>query len=110
MTQYAELYERVVGVRLFPGSLNVHCDAEYVLPAGTLLRLEPDEYGGRVGMNIVPCRIGGVRAFILRTDQNESGTGHHSRNVVELAAEVKLRSRLGLRDGDVVEITIDETL
>jgi len=107
MVEYADLYERVTGVRLFPGSLNVVLDGEYRLPARRL-RLEPAEYGGRVGMNMVPCTIGGLPGFVLRTDQNEAGTGHHGRQVVEIAAAVRLRDALGLLDGDEVEIVVED--
>ncbi len=58
-------------------------------------------------MNIVPCTVGGIQAFILRTDQNEAGTGHHNRNVLEIAASLRLRDALHLEDGDVVEVTVD---
>ena len=105
MTKYAETYARVVGVRLFPGSLNLVLDHEWVLPPERI-RIEPSEYGGRVGMNIVPCAIGGIEAFILRTDQNEAGTGHHDRHVLEIAAPVRLRDALQLEDGDLVEVMI----
>ncbi|GAC1388735.1 MAG: hypothetical protein NVSMB4_14870 [Acidimicrobiales bacterium] len=107
MTMYAELYERVTGVRLFPGSLNLILDRPYRLPAERL-RLEPTDYGGRVGMNIVPCSIRGISGFILRTDQNEAGTGHHGHEVIEIAAAVKLRDALNLADGDQVEVTIND--
>jgi riboflavin kinase len=107
MVEYAELYRRVTGVHLFPGSLNVVLDVEYRLPSGAL-RLEPGDYGGRVAMNLVPCLIGDVPGFVLRTDQNEAGTGHHDRNVVEIAASVNLRDTLGLVDGDQVEVVIDD--
>ncbi len=107
MTEYADLYQEVTGIRLFPGSLNVAMDEEYRLPSRPL-RLEPHHYGGRVGMNLVPCRIGDVPGFIVRTDQNEAGTGHHGRDVVEVAAPVNLRETLGLVDGDEVEIVIGD--
>jgi CTP-dependent riboflavin kinase len=55
----------------------------------------------------VPCRIFGRRAFILRTDANEAGTGHHPHTIVEVATDVKLRDVYGLRDGDPVEIELD---
>jgi CTP-dependent riboflavin kinase len=105
MVEYADQYERVTGVRLFPGSLNVILDHEYRL-SGHRLRLEPPAYGGRVGMSLVPCRIEGVSGFLLRTDQNEAGTGDHGRHVVEIAASVNLRETLDLVDGDQVEIVI----
>ncbi len=53
-------------------------------------------------MNIVPCRFMGIPAFILRTDQNEAGTGHHDRKVVEIGAAVRLRDTFDLADGEVV--------
>jgi len=105
MQQYSDVYERRVGVRLFPGSLNVVLDDDYRLPRSAI-RIEPPELGGRVGMNIVPCTIQGVPAFILRTDQNEAGTGGHDRDVVEIGAAVHLRTALGLSDGDIVEIQV----
>ena len=66
--------QRVTGMRLFPGSLNVVLDHEYRLPEDRL-RLDPVDYGGRVGMNLVPCTIAGLPGFVVRTDQNEAGTG-----------------------------------
>lgn len=59
-------------------------------------------------MNIVPCRFMGIPAFVLRTDLNEAGTGHHDRKVVEIGAAVRLRDEFALSDGDVVTIEIGE--
>lgn len=92
-------------MRLYPGTLNVDLPSEYSLPAD-VMRLEAHEYGGRVSVSIVPCRIFDRQAFILRTDENERGTGHHPRNIVEIATDVRLRDLYGLRDGDWVEIEI----
>lgn len=91
---------------LFPGSLNLELPEPYRLPPYPL-RLEAHEYGGRVSVSIVPCRLLGRRAFILRTDRNEQGTGDHPRTIIEIATDVKLRDAHGLRDGDVVEIELD---
>jgi riboflavin kinase len=44
------------------------------------------------------------KAFLLRTDQNEEGTGHHPQNVVEIATDIRLRDAYQLKDGDMVEI------
>jgi riboflavin kinase, archaea type len=105
MTLYEDLYERRTGVRLFPGSLNVDLGQEWLLPANAM-RLEPSEYGGRVGMNIVPCLIEAIPGFILRTDGNNAGNGDHPTSVIEVAAQVHLRSALNLMDGDVVEVIV----
>jgi riboflavin kinase len=98
-------YERKTSMRLFPGTLNVELPEPYRLPE-KVLRLEGDEYGGTVSVNIVPCQILGRPAFILRTDANEQERGHHPRTIVEVATDMKLRDHFQLRDGDVVEIEI----
>jgi len=105
MIKYADTYELVTGTRLFPGSLNVVLDREWRLPLERL-RIDPARLGGRVGMNIVRCTIRGTPGFILRTDQNEAGTGHHDRCVIEVAAAVQLRDALSLDDGDPVEVVL----
>jgi len=90
-------------MRLYPGTLNVELSSPYSLPPN-VIRLEADEYGGVVSVNIVPCRIFDRRGFLLRTDQNEHGTGHHPRNIIEIATDVRLRDIYQLRDGDWVEV------
>jgi CTP-dependent riboflavin kinase len=106
MVRFADLYEERTGTRPYPGSLNIVLTEDWRLPPGPI-RLAPSEYGGRVGMNLVPCRLSGVACFIVRTDDNEAGTGHYDRKVVEIAAAVQLREALDLSDGDEVEIEID---
>jgi riboflavin kinase len=101
MERLREHYRRKTGVSLFPGTLNVRLDEEYGVPSGAL-RLEAEEYGGTVSVNIVPCRIFGERAFILRTDAAE----RDSKNVVEVACGVKLRDKYDLRDGDAVRVEV----
>jgi riboflavin kinase len=96
-------YEQKTGRRLYPGTLNIELPAPYSLPAG-VIRLEAHEYGGRVSVSIVPCRIFDRRAFLLRTDQNEQGVGHHPRNVIEIATDIRLRDAFQLKDGDWVEV------
>jgi riboflavin kinase len=96
-------YERKTGMRLYPGTLNVELRSEYSLPPD-VIRLEAEEYGGRVSVSMVACRIFDRPAFLLRTDPNEQGTGHHPRNIIEIATDVRLRDRYQLQDGDWVEI------
>ena len=99
----SSFYEQKTGMRLYPGTLNVELPSPYSLPRD-VIRLEANEYGGRVSVSIVPCRIFNRKAFLLRTDQNEQGTGHHPRNVVEIATDIRLRDAYQLKDGDIVEI------
>lgn len=98
-------YLRKTGLDLFPGTLNVELPEEYGVPDGSA-RLGAEEYGGSVSVYIVPCRILGERAVILRTEAAERGEGAHPRTIVEVACEVKLRDKYGLRDGDPVRIEL----
>ena len=103
-----EHYRRKTGLNLFPDTLNVELEEEYRVPAGAT-RLEGDEYGGTVSVNIVPCRIFEEQAVILRTERCESEEGTHARRIVEVACEVKLRDKYRLRDGDTVRIEVGAT-
>ena len=103
--QLQDHYERKTGMRLYPGTLNLQLDSEYSLPA-KVIRLEAAEYGGRVSVSIVPCSIQGRKAFILRTDANEKGTGDHPKNIVEIATDARLRDLFQIKDGDYLEVTI----
>jgi riboflavin kinase len=96
-------YHRKTGMLFFPGTLNVELAQPYTLPVN-VIRLEGEEYGGAVSVSMVPCSIFGRKAFILRTDANEQGTGHHPRTIVEIATDIKLRDQFNLHDGDIVEI------
>lgn len=99
----SDLYQQKTGMSLYPGTLNVELALPYSLPQD-VIRLEAHEYGGRVSVSIVPCRIFNRPAFLLRTDANERGTGHHPRNIIEIATDVRLRDAYQLKDGDWVEI------
>ena len=98
-------YEQKTGMRLYPGTLNIELPSRYSLPADPI-RLEAKEYGGSVSVSIVPCRIFDRRAFLLRTDENERGVGHHPRNIIEIATDVRLRDVYQLHDGDWIEVEL----
>jgi CTP-dependent riboflavin kinase len=107
MTVHSDLYAAKVGMELFPGTLNVVLNEPWYAPAHCI-RMEPPEYA--VPLSIVPCRISGLAAFILRTDKNNAGQGDHAPTVIELAAPVRLRDALNLNDGDEVNITLDDAV
>lgn len=101
-------YTLKTGMQLFPGTLNIQLDAPFSMPK-SVLRLEGDEYGGTVSVSILPCKIFGRDAFLLRTDKNESGLGDHPKTIIEIATDVKLRDAYGLNDGDIVEVEIPKS-
>jgi riboflavin kinase len=104
-----DYYFRKTGMHFYPGTLNVELEQPYSLPKD-VIRLEGHEYGGAVSVSMVPCTIEGRKAFLLRTDLNEQGRGHHPKTIIEIATEVRLRDALGLKDGDVVVIEIPDSL
>lgn len=96
-------YLRKTGMLFYPGTLNLQLEKPWRVPPGSL-RLNAEEYGGTVTVYIVPCSIFGRPAFILRTEANEEGRGHHPQTIIEIATEVKLRDTYQLQDGDWVEV------
>jgi riboflavin kinase, archaea type len=101
-------YFRKTGMQFYPGTLNVMLDEPWSLPADCL-RLDKEEYGGTVSVNLVPCRVFNRAAFLLRTDLNEAGLGPHPKNLIEIATDVRLRDLHRLSDGDLVEVEISLT-
>lgn len=97
-------YERKTGLRLFPGTLNVLLDEEYELPSDCT-RLDKSEYGGLVSVRIVPCRIFGRAAFILRLEPR-AGVEPAPKKLLEIATDIGLRKSHGLRDGDLVSVEV----
>jgi CTP-dependent riboflavin kinase len=95
-------------MRLFPGTLNVHLTSgSYPTPTNAL-RLEKEEYRGRVSVSIVPCEIIGRKAFILRPDTDTGKHGDPLERILEIATGVNLRDTYRLKDGDIVEIEVSE--
>ena len=102
-----DYYFEKTGMKLYPGTLNVQLEKPYSLPK-RVIRLEKEEYGGTVSVNMVPCRICGIKAFILRTDKNEAGLGRYPKTIIEVASDIKLRDKYNLKDGDLVEVEVEE--
>jgi len=108
LDKLALYYTRKTGLRLFPGTLNVHLSTgSYPTPAKAL-RLEKEEYGGRVSVSIVSCKIFGRKAFILRPDTDTGKHGDPPDKILEIATDVNLRDTYRLKDGDIVEVEVTE--
>lgn len=103
MRRYSNAYERAVGAELEPGSLNVVLDEPWVMYQ-PVARLEASEVG--VGVGLVPCRLNDQPCWVVRTDRNNAGTGHHPLTVVEVVSTVHLRTAFGLDDGDEVRLEV----
>jgi CTP-dependent riboflavin kinase len=104
MRLYSDAYEQAVGARLEPGSLNVVLDEPWVMRRPQV-RLEASDVG--VGVILVACRLNDHPCWVVRTDRNNAGSGHHPLTVVEVVSTVHLRSVLGLNDGDEVRLDVE---
>ena len=107
MERLETYYTEKTGIKLFPGSLNIELEEDFILPS-EVIRLEKEEYGGTVSLSILPCKIFGRKAFIIRTDKNATGKGDHPLNIIEVATDVKLRDYYNLKDDDIVEVEIEK--
>jgi riboflavin kinase len=99
-------YTQKTGMKLYPGTLNIHLsDATFPTPKDAI-RLEKEEYGGQVSVSMVRCTIFGRTAFILRPDTDDGKHGDPPERILEIATDVGIRGAYGIRDGDVVEVEI----
>jgi HAD superfamily hydrolase (TIGR01509 family) len=97
-----------LGFAPFPGTLNLHVDADYSsviseLQAADALELSPAEGAGCAG-RVIPVSIGEVRGAIVMPDPRAR---IHQQNIVEVMAPVGLRESLGLVDGTRVTLFAD---
>ena len=100
--QYSENFEKILGIKPYPGTLNILLDEciDEVLCGVKSLIIQPP----RPGLGIVygyRGYIGNIEVLIVKP----SITRHDCR-ILEVVAPVHLRSILGLKDNDSVEIEI----
>jgi CTP-dependent riboflavin kinase len=91
---------------LVPGTLNVRLGAPYRFEPDA--EIAPDEYGYE-RLKLKRCCVRGVPAVILRPETHETGNGH-GEAYLELLAGVHLRSTLGLRDDDLIDVVTGQDL
>lgn len=103
-----DAYFQLTGQHFSPGTLNVELAEEFSLPVEKIIRLEAEAYKGTVSVNILPCKLFDLEVFILRTDKNEAGKGHHPKTIIEIASQYRLRDKFNLVDGDELRIKIEE--
>ena len=100
MTRFADVFERVVGERLFPGTLNVDigrpvkCREDFRIRGTDIGEPEQDLLFER-------CLIAGHRAYRIRPYQLRGGGGGHGDHVLEIASALELRPMFVGREDDV---------
>ncbi|MFT4868208.1 MAG: riboflavin kinase [Candidatus Nanohaloarchaea archaeon] len=103
--EYSEFIQEEAGFEPFPGTLNLRGDPQEIKKLKSQTeksRLEGFETDGREfgGLEIYFIEIEGLKACLIDPDLSRYG-----KDVVEVCSSSKLRSKLGIEDGDKVEIT-----
>src|SRR6266436_2602555 len=88
-------YTQKTGMKLYPGTLNVHLSNAIFPTPKDAIRLEKEEYGGRVSVSMAPCRIFGRKAFILRTDTDDGSSVTRQREFLRSQRMSGSKTRMG---------------
>ena len=106
--RYMEQFQDKLGFEPFPGTLNIRLDQVSLETRRELEKLEWVEIEGFVdndrtfgSAKCLPCRIEGSASAII-----VPGRTHYPDDIIELICEHGLRKRLGLKDGDKIEVGI----
>src|SRR3989338_2563293 len=95
---YSELFEEKLGIRPFPGTLNLVTESVPILSPLKKISIQKEGYGA---VDCYPILFQGYytyKAFLLRPHKTT-----HTENILEIISEINLRKHLNVRDGDVIE-------
>ncbi len=105
--KYADQFEKQLGFRPYPGTLDVKLERDAAGMKEALMRMPAKQIGGfetserTFGpVKFFEARLKGTRAAIVMPDR----TSHT--NVLEIIAPRNLRKALGLKDGDIVSVEV----
>lgn len=101
-----EVFEKKYGIKLFLGTLNVQLENEYIL--NNKEEIKASEYGGNFNVLVKKCEIFGHKAYILRTEKNNTKNGDHPLNIIEIVSDIYIREANNLKDEDIVEVLIKD--
>ena len=95
---YVDFFRRILGCEVYPGTLNVRVDDN--TSRGVLkIALRVDFEGSAGGLNYTLGEIVGEKCLLVLPEKTEH------KSIVEVVSCENLRNCLGIKDGDLVEIT-----
>lgn len=107
MGKVSKAFEEEYKMKPFLGTLNIELEKEYVLDA-TQNKIKACEYGGNFDVLVEECKILRKRAYIIRTEKNNTKNGDHPLNIIEIVSDINFRKTYNLKDGDIIEIELDK--
>jgi riboflavin kinase, archaea type len=106
---YVVQFTERLGYAPYPGTLNVRLRASETRRLAVVrdwngVRIDGFEAAGRTfgGATCYPAQLNGRRCHLIRPDRS------HYQDVVEFIAPERLRTRLRLKDGDLVKAELEE--
>ena len=103
---YAKQFERALGFRPYPGTLDILLEDPLKRRAlsslNPILVNPPRGFENLVPVKCYPAELRGLRVYVV-----EPMLEGYDYRVLELIAEVYLRGALGLRDGELVEVLVN---
>jgi CTP-dependent riboflavin kinase len=87
MTEYADVFEKATGERLFPGTLNV--DVGQPIPVREHFRIHGKELNEPEEFLFEVCRINGIWAYRIRP-RGANGAGGHGDHIVEITSSKEI--------------------
>ena len=100
----SKIFEEKYNMKLFLGTLNVELNDEIILDDEE--KILPHEYGGEFDVLVKKCRILGHKAYILRTEKNNTKNGDHPLNIIEIVTDINMRKTYNLKDEDEIIICL----
>jgi riboflavin kinase len=98
--KYVEVYKKKIieatGMEPYPGTLNLQ-----VRDMPDKAGLKIDSFGGFGEIRLLPCRIYGVEGYAVFPEKSDY------KDILEVVLPKDLRSTLGLKNGDEIEIEFD---
>ena len=100
MQFYSRQFEKKLGFKPFPGTLNLHVEAKVKreLKKGKGIRIAGR--GGKGGASCFPVKLNALPCFVIIPDKST-----HAKNVIEVLSQFNLRRKLRLRNGCRVKIS-----
>lgn len=105
MTNYAAVFERAVGEKLYPGTINVKVAT--AVPIREEFRISGMDIGEpEQDLLFEKCLINGIQAYRIRPYNLKSGGGGHGDDVLEIACSIEVPC---VAPGSSVEVTLFRT-
>ncbi len=104
VSKYSKKIEEKIGIRPFPGTLNIEVDGPVRYPDRGVFIPSWKERGKYFGaVFLFPAILMNTKVWVVLPEIK-----NNPRNVIEVISDKRLRTWLGLKDGDEVEIEMEE--